>query len=1475
MSKLIVFDTSLRDGEQSPGVSLTANQKVELAKAISRLGVNVCEIGFPACAVDLEAVLRIVEEVGNLSDGRKDQKPMTLAVLARCIKSDIDKAWEVVRNAASPRIHVFYGTSDVHLEFKLKKTKEEALKAIAEHVKYAKALCEDIEFSAEDAVRTNFEFLVKVCETAIANGATTINIPDTVGYALPQEYNKLVSNLISSTKGGQSVIWSTHCHNDLGLATANTLAGVKAGARQVEVTVNGIGERAGNTALEEVIMTIQTHPTEFEGIHHTINTELLVPTSKLVVKLSGMEIQKNKAIVGKNAFLHESGVHVDGFLKNRETYEILHPSSVGWTDEELSAGIVLGKHSGRAAYMNVMKSLGMLFDSEKSLQSAFERFQALIKSNPNPNQQEIAKTGIEAPNESYFSRETGQSIIVELIGDGVSSEITCEARKILEVVSELNSKRKFRFVQRLIGGKSIEHFGEAITADTIAACKAADAVLLGAVGDPKYDNPELKVRPEQGLLKIRSELGLFQNLRPVTVPDFMAESSPLRTEIVNGTDFIIVRELTGGIYNHSHEINEERNYAQDVMFYSKMEIERIVRAAADIAMTRPKKKLTSIHKANVLACSQYWKRIITDIISKEYPELSLEHCLVDSAAIHLLKRPTDFDVIVTPNLFGDILSDEAAALTCSLGMLPSASLGVKGSPGLYEPVHGSAPDIAGKGVANPVGAILSAALLLRHSLDMPVEAKAVEDAVYSALKLGFVTKDIAKPGQKSYSTAEVGEKIAAILKENLEKNRRPMNLTEKILCHQAVGLDKPEVRPGDVIVVKVSRTLASEMTWVSMENTYAALGKPNLWRKDRFWLAIDHTVDPSNYNDPKRQNYINTASSFAKDVNLDDFFGPNETILHTEFYRQRAMPGTVIIGADSHSCSAGCLGAFATGMGAADVLMPVLTGQTWIKVPETILIELKGDLTFGLTGKDVMLWILKELKRNSVALDRSVEFSGNIKALSVDGRFAIGNMITEFGGIAGIFPSDEITAGFLSKRINRNDQSDEECLNFRADPEAEYAGKYVIDLSEIIPSVAVYPEPDNVFPIDSDVFDSDIPEVGKPIRRLDGCFIGACTTTEEELILGALVLMKGLESGLVPVKSGLRKVTPGSKQIVQKLEETGLADVYRKAGFIIGAPGCSYCLAVSADVAAAGEVWLSSQNRNFRNRMGKGSFGNLASAATVAASSFKMEITDPRPLLAKISRSELQNYLQLVEVVDPVEIHEPHPDMSAVPSSALVQTSEDVSGSSSMPFQFPLIRGGIQRFGDNVDTDAIIPAQHMLVRPIKKLGQHTFQHVRPEFVQRVSEGFNIIVAGVGFGCGSSREEAVLSMVGCGVQAVIAKSFSFIYGRNLLCLNLIGINIQDDEFYELAQEGCSISIDLNECSVSVGSPSRKFPFVLTDIQKEIYRNGGIIEMYKHSGPNIFKNLAAHARKREISQSSSGGCGGSGGCGSKTPNSVISW
>src|SRR5579859_2725705 len=368
-----IFDTTLRDGEQSPGATMTSAEKLEVARVLARLGVDVIEAGFPAASPDdLAAVRRIAVEVGQPArvEGMP-LKPPIICGLARANKNDIDKAWEAVKHAARPRIHTFLATSEIHMRYKLKMDPEQVIERAAEMVAYARGMCEDVEFSPEDAGRSDPDFLYVVLAEAIKAGATTLNIPDTVGYLTPVEFGALISGIIKHTPGIGNCIVSVHCHDDLGMATANTLAGIQAGARQAEVTVNGIGERAGNTSLEEVVMALQTRRPVY-NLTTGIDSTQIMRASKLVSNYTGIVVQPNKAIVGANAFAHEAGIHQDGMLKHQQTYEIMRPETVGVTHSSL----VLGKHSGRHAFKSRLTEMGFAL-SEPELDKAFTRFKDL------------------------------------------------------------------------------------------------------------------------------------------------------------------------------------------------------------------------------------------------------------------------------------------------------------------------------------------------------------------------------------------------------------------------------------------------------------------------------------------------------------------------------------------------------------------------------------------------------------------------------------------------------------------------------------------------------------------------------------------------------------------------------------------------------------------------------------------------------------------------------------------------------------------------------------------------------------------------------------------------------------------------------------------------------------------------------------------------------------------------------------------
>lgn len=353
--------------------------------------------------------------------------------------------------------------------------------------------------------------------------------------------------------------------------------------------------------------------------------------------------------------------------------------------------------------------------------------------------------------------------IVLLPGDGIGPEVTVEAHRVLEAVAR-RFGHQFEFESHPIGGNAIDNFGDPLPEGTLNACRTSDAVLLGAVGGPKWDDPNAKTRPEAGLLKIRKELGLFANLRPVKTFSCLVDSSPLKRHIVDGTDILFFRELTGGIYFGESGLRRNDDGSETAFsteIYSTYEIERIVRLAAEAARQRSG-RLTSVDKANVLEASRLWRRVAARVMQEEFPDIKYDVVLVDAMAMHLISKPTSFDVIVTNNIFGDILTDEGSMLPGSMGLLPSASIGSDG-PGLYEPIHGSAPDIAGQGIANPLATILAAAMLLRHSLRLEQEANAIENAVEQVLTAGHRTRDLAANGSPALGTREMSDLVLAAL----------------------------------------------------------------------------------------------------------------------------------------------------------------------------------------------------------------------------------------------------------------------------------------------------------------------------------------------------------------------------------------------------------------------------------------------------------------------------------------------------------------------------------------------------------------------------------------------------------------------------------------------------------------------------------------------------------------------------------------
>src|SRR5213082_3240400 len=433
-----------------------------------------------------------------------------------------------------------------------------------------------------------------------------------------------------------------------------------------------------------------------------------------------------------------------------------------------------------------------------------------------------------------------------------------------------------------------------------------------------------------------------------------------------------------------------------------------------------------------------------------------------------------------------------------------------------------------------------------------------------------------------------------------------------------------------------------------MERTYGLLGRPKLHDKDRFFLAVDHTVDPVTLaNDKRAQKLVQLSQNSARESDIRHFYDANQTILHTKFYRDLVRPSDLVLGADSHTSSHGGLGAVSIGLGGADIVVAMVLGTSWIEVPDAIAVEYGGKLPFGMGGKDVILRTLGLLGRNTVAMERSVEYRGEgVRQLSTDSRFAIANMTAEFGGLNGIFEADEVTAAWLAGRADADDpEAARPMRTLRADAGAPYAQRFEVDLANLEPQVAVPFSPDNAKAV-----------TALAGTELQGLFIGACTTTEEELVLAALVLEA---AGVSRPGNDKQIVVPGDLTIQENLRRAGLWSIYESAGFRVDPPGCSMCLGVASRKAGSGEKWLSSQNRNFENRMGDGSLAPLASAATVAASAQSMRISDPRPLLARVDQEKFRRILGERRPRRAPEVRMVEPEIHLAPAGAIPSSAKE------------------------------------------------------------------------------------------------------------------------------------------------------------------------------------------------------------------------
>jgi 2-isopropylmalate synthase len=471
--KIVVFDTTLRDGEQAPGFSMNTEEKIKMAIQLEKLGVDVIEAGFPISSPgDFEAVQKVAATVKNPA----------VAGLCRANQKDISVGWDALKGAKRPRIHTFIATSEIHMKHKLKKSPEEVLEIAKDAVAFARNLCGDVEFSAEDAIRSDLDFLCKVVETVIAAGASTVNIPDTVGYTIPSEFEYVISTIMNKVPNVHKARISVHCHNDLGLAAANSLAAIKAGASQVECTINGIGERAGNASLEEIVMALNVRKDLFSDIEIGINTKEIYRASRLLTSITGVGVQPNKAIVGKNAFAHEAGIHQDGMLKNRTTYEIMTPESVGYPANAL----VLGKHSGRHAFVKRLEALGFTLEQEQ-LEKAFNKFKELAD-----KKKEVYDEDLEMLAEQQFSGERKHFVLgsvnfasgntgiptatVQLINEGGEDAIDASIGdgpvdacfKAIERISGISGRLKSYRINALTAGKDAQ--GEVVLSSEFEEC---------------------------------------------------------------------------------------------------------------------------------------------------------------------------------------------------------------------------------------------------------------------------------------------------------------------------------------------------------------------------------------------------------------------------------------------------------------------------------------------------------------------------------------------------------------------------------------------------------------------------------------------------------------------------------------------------------------------------------------------------------------------------------------------------------------------------------------------------------------------------------------------------------------------------------------------------------------------------------------------------------------------------------------------
>ena len=815
--------------------------------------------------------------------------------------------------------------------------------------------------------------------------------------------------------------------------------------------------------------------------------------------------------------------------------------------------------------------------------------------------------------------------IVVLGGDGIGPEVTREAMRVLRAIGEQYA-HELTFDERDIGGAAIRKHGTPLPAATLEACLAADAVFLGSIGSPEFDDRPPENRPEAALLALRKALGGYANLRPVRCEEAVISGSPLRPEVVRDSDMLIVRELLGGLYfSAPREITPTS--AVNTLRYSAREVERVARVAFAAARGR-RRKLTSVDKANVLETSRLWRDVVNDV-AKDYLDVEVDHLYVDACAMHLMNDPRRFDVVLTENLFGDILSDEASVIAGSLGMLASATIG--GTVGLYEPVHGSAPDIAGRGIANPLGAIASAALLLRYSAGLEQEATAVEDAISAVLADGHRTRDLGGTA----TTQDIGERIASRLCPRPAPAGRgwreapgegPRTLADKLWDAHVVA-EPDDAQP----LLYIDLHLVHEVTSPQAFDGLRAAGR-RVRRPERTVATVDHNIPTTDRSvpitDPLAARQMDALRKNCAEfgIPLYDVDSPQQGIVHVIAPELGlTQPGMTIVCGDSHTSTHGALGALAFGIGTSEVEHVLATQCLPQTKPRTMNVRVDGPLPDGVTAKDLTLAVIGQIGTDGAA-GHIIEYTGEaVRALSIEGRMTLCNMSIEAGARAGLVAPDNKTFAYLEGRPfapkSGWDAAVQRWRTFVTDAGAQFDSTVVIDATAVAPQVTWGTNPGMVVSVTGRVpaprdstaeraLDYMALAAGTPITDIavDRVFIGSCTNARLEDLRAAARVVHGYR-----VSSAVRAmVVPGSQRVKRAAEIEGLDRIFRDAGFEWREPGCSMCLGMNPDVLEAGERCASTSNRNFEGRQGRGGRTHLVNPAMAAAAAITGRFTDVR-----------------------------------------------------------------------------------------------------------------------------------------------------------------------------------------------------------------------------------------------------------------------